>query len=53
MVTTAEFLREEQAHEQPDLVRGREDRHVQRVAIGGAIALGYRTARSRPEGRTA
>lgn len=40
MVTTKELLREEEIHEQQDLVRGLKGRHVQLIAIGGAIGVG-------------
>jgi AAT family amino acid transporter/D-serine/D-alanine/glycine transporter len=36
----AELLREEQAHEEKDLVRGLKSRHIQMIAIGGAIGVG-------------
>lgn len=34
------LLREEEQHEREDLVRGLKDRHVQLIAIGGAIGVG-------------
>ncbi|ACL59847.1 amino acid permease [Methylobacterium nodulans] len=34
------LLNEEQAHEAKDLVRGLKDRHIQLIAIGGAIGVG-------------
>jgi amino acid transporter, AAT family len=40
MTTTGELLREEQLHEEKDLVRGLKDRHIQMIAIGGAIGVG-------------
>src|SRR3954454_6247589 len=40
MTTTGELLREEQLHEEQDLVRGLKDRHIQMIAIGGAIGVG-------------
>src|SRR4051812_9646938 len=40
MTTTTELLREEQLHEEKDLVRGLKDRHIQMIAIGGAIGVG-------------
>ena len=40
MTTVNELLRDEVAHEQQDLVRGLKDRHVQLIAIGGAIGVG-------------
>lgn len=40
MTTVNELLRDEEAHEQQDLVRGLKDRHVQLIAIGGAIGVG-------------
>jgi Amino acid permease len=40
MTTVTELLREEEAHERQDLVRGLKDRHVQLIAIGGAIGVG-------------
>jgi AAT family amino acid transporter/D-serine/D-alanine/glycine transporter len=35
-----ELLREEQLHEEKDLVRGLKGRHIQMIAIGGAIGVG-------------
>ena len=40
MNTMGELLREEQLHEEKDLVRGLKDRHIQMIAIGGAIGVG-------------
>ena len=40
MSNVTELLREEQAHESRDLARGLKDRHVQLIAIGGAIGVG-------------
>ena len=40
MKETAELLAEEQLHERQDLVRGLKDRHIQLIAIGGAIGVG-------------
>jgi len=40
MKKTAELLAEEQLHERQDLVRGLKDRHIQLIAIGGAIGVG-------------
>lgn len=40
MATTTDLLREEEAHERQDLVRGLKGRHVQLIAIGGAIGVG-------------
>jgi AAT family amino acid transporter/D-serine/D-alanine/glycine transporter len=40
MATMSDLLREEQQHEEQDLVRGLKDRHVQLIAIGGAIGVG-------------
>lgn len=40
MATRSDILAEEQAHEQQDLVRGLKDRHIQLIAIGGAIGVG-------------
>src|SRR4051812_49505562 len=36
-VTMSKLLDEEQAHEATDLQRGLKDRHIQLIAIGGAI----------------
>ena len=36
----AKLLDEEQLHEQQDFHRGLKDRHVQMIAIGGAIGVG-------------
>src|SRR3954465_3334486 len=36
----AEMLREEQLHEERDLERGLKSRHIQMIAIGGAIGVG-------------
>ena len=36
----SELLREEQLHEEKDLVRGLKSRHIQMIAIGGAIGVG-------------
>jgi AAT family amino acid transporter/D-serine/D-alanine/glycine transporter len=35
-----DLLREEELHEREDLVRGLKDRHVQLIALGGAIGVG-------------
>ena len=40
MTTVTDLLHEEEIHEQQDLVRGLKDRHVQLIAIGGAIGVG-------------
>lgn len=40
MTTVTELLREESLHEEHDLVRGLKARHVQMIAIGGAIGVG-------------
>ena len=40
MTTVTELLHEEEIHERQDLVRGLKDRHVQLIAIGGAIGVG-------------
>ena len=40
MKETVELLAEEQLHERQDLVRGLKDRHIQLIAIGGAIGVG-------------
>ena len=40
MSTVKELLHEEEVHEQEDLVRGLKDRHVQLIALGGAIGVG-------------
>ena len=40
MTAMTELLREEQLHEEKDLVRGLKDRHIQMIAIGGAIGVG-------------
>ena len=40
MTTMTELLREEQLHEEKDLVRGLKSRHIQMIAIGGAIGVG-------------
>ena len=40
MPTIHEILEEEQAHEEKDLVRGLKSRHIQMIAIGGAIGVG-------------
>jgi AAT family amino acid transporter/D-serine/D-alanine/glycine transporter len=40
MTTVTELLREEQLHEEKDLVRGLKSRHIQMIAIGGAIGVG-------------
>jgi amino acid transporter, AAT family len=40
MTTVTELLREESLHEEQDLVRGLKGRHVQMIAIGGAIGVG-------------
>ena len=34
------LLQQEQMHEQQDFVRGLKDRHVQLIALGGAIGVG-------------
>jgi AAT family amino acid transporter/D-serine/D-alanine/glycine transporter len=36
----SDLFREEERHEREDLVRGLKDRHVQLIAIGGAIGVG-------------
>src|SRR4051812_29522708 len=40
MTEMADLLREEQLHEEKDLVRGLKSRHIQMIAIGGAIGVG-------------
>ena len=40
MPTIHEILEEEQAHEAEDLARGLKSRHIQMIAIGGAIGVG-------------
>ena len=40
MTSMAELLREEQLHEERDLERGLKSRHIQMIAIGGAIGVG-------------
>ena len=40
MTAMPELLREEQLHEEQDLHRGLKDRHIQMIAIGGAIGVG-------------
>jgi amino acid transporter, AAT family len=40
MTAIPELLREEQFHEEQDLHRGLKDRHIQMIAIGGAIGVG-------------
>ena len=40
MHTMKELLREEQLHEREDLARGLKSRHIQMIAIGGAIGVG-------------
>src|SRR4051795_2942567 len=40
MTEMAELLREEQLHEERDLERGLKSRHIQMIAIGGAIGVG-------------
>ena len=40
MTTVTDLLHEEEIHERQDLVRGLKDRHVQLIAIGGAIGVG-------------
>jgi amino acid transporter, AAT family len=40
MATMSELLKEEQLHEEKDLVRGLKNRHIQMIAIGGAIGVG-------------
>src|SRR4051794_7460791 len=40
MTTMTELLREEQLHEEKDLVRGLKSRHIQMIAIGGAVGGG-------------
>jgi len=40
MTAMTELLREEQLHEEKDLHRGLKDRHIQMIAIGGAIGVG-------------
>jgi amino acid transporter, AAT family len=39
-VSMSRLLDEEQAHEATDLARGLKDRHIQLIAIGGAIGVG-------------
>jgi AAT family amino acid transporter/D-serine/D-alanine/glycine transporter len=39
MTAITELLREEQLHEEKDLHRGLKDRHIQMIAIGGAIGV--------------
>ena len=39
MTTMTELLREVQLDEEKDLVRGLKSRHIQRIAIGGAIGI--------------
>jgi AAT family amino acid transporter/D-serine/D-alanine/glycine transporter len=38
--TVKELLHEEEVHEREDLVRGLKERHVQLIALGGAIGVG-------------
>lgn len=38
MAYTSEMLDEEQRHEGKDLERGLKDRHIEPIAIGGALA---------------
>ena len=40
IIDVKRLLDEEMEHEQHDLVRGLKDRHVQMIAIGGAIGVG-------------
>ena len=40
MHTMKELLQEEQLHEREDLARGLKSRHIQMIAIGGAIGVG-------------
>ncbi|MFO1072527.1 MAG: amino acid permease [Geminicoccaceae bacterium] len=40
MSQLGELLRDEEVHERKDLVRGLKDRHVQLIALGGAIGVG-------------
>jgi amino acid transporter, AAT family len=40
MTTISELLREEQLHEENGLVRGLKSRHIQMIAMGGAIGVG-------------
>src|SRR3954467_8943144 len=40
MTEMADLLREEQLHEEKDLVRGLKSRHIQMIAIGGGIGGG-------------
>lgn len=39
-IAVSDMLNEEQLHEQQDLHRGLKDRHIQMIAIGGAIGVG-------------
>lgn len=39
-LTTGKMLDEEQAHESSDLTRGLKERHIQLIALGGAIGVG-------------
>jgi amino acid transporter, AAT family len=40
MSTVKELLHDEEVHEREDLVRGLKERHVQLIALGGAIGVG-------------
>jgi amino acid transporter, AAT family len=40
MTEISQLLSEEQLHEEKDLVRGLKNRHIQMIAIGGAIGVG-------------